>query len=275
MKRQLAPTIPAILALCAIASRGALDAAPAAAPAELGRYFQGFEGCFVLADAGSGSYNVFNAKGADERIPPCSSFKVVNTLIGLETGVVADENQVFKWDGSRYALPAWNRDLTLAEAIKVSAFWCYQRVARGVGPERMQSWLDRLGFGNRDISGGIDQFWQQSSLKISPREWVDILARIRSYDVPFSRRSVDILRKMIRLEERGGAVLYGKTGSGTDHEGFYFGPDAKTVSGWFVGFVEKGGRAWCFACHVAADDGATGMKAREIALAILRDKGIY
>jgi bla regulator protein BlaR1 len=263
------------LALCAFASRAALQAAPAAAPAELGRYFSGMEGCFVLLDTSSGSYAVFNEKAAAERIPPCSSFKVVNTLIGLETGVVADENALFKWDGTRYALPAWNRDLTLAEAIKVSAFWCYQRVARGVGPERMQTYLDRLGFGNRDISGGIDQFWQQSSLAISPREWADILARIRTYDVPFSRRSVDILRKMIRLDEKGGAVLYGKTGSGTDHPGFYFGPGARSVSGWFVGFVEKGDRAWCFASHVAANDGATGMKAREIALAILRDTGIF
>jgi beta-lactamase class D len=242
---------------------------------DLGRYFQGFEGSFVLYDVQADAYALFNEKAAGTRIPPCSSFKVVNSLIGLETEAVADENAVFKWDGVKRPLAAWNRDLTLAEAIKVSAYWCYQRIAREVGEARMQNYLDDLGFGNRDISGGIDQFWQQSSLKISPREWVDMIARITSYDVPFSRRSVDILRKLIRLDEKGGAILYGKTGSGTDHPGFYFGPDAKTVSGWFIGWVEKGDRARCFAAHIAAKDDATGMKAREIALAILRDKGIF
>lgn len=241
---------------------------------DLGGYFRGFDGCFVLYDASTDTYTVFNKEEAFERIPPCSSFKIVNSLIGLETKVVADENTVFKWDGTTYPLDAWNRDLTLAEAIKVSAYWCYQAVTRSVGEKRVQSFLDTLGFGNADISGGIDRFWQQSSLKISPKEWVDILKRIRTYDVPFSRRSVDILRKIIRQGEAGGATLYGKTGSGTASPGFDHIADSNIISGWFVGFVEKGDRAYCFATHIAAAKDATGTAAKEITLKILRDKGL-
>jgi beta-lactamase class D len=242
---------------------------------DLGSYFQGCDGCFVLYDVGAGSYTVFNKDKAFERAAPCSSFKVVNSLIGLETKVVADENTVFRWDGTRYPLAAWNRDLSLAEAISLSAYWCYQRIARSVGSSRMQGFLDSLDFGNKDISGGIDQFWQQSSLKISPKEWVDILSKIRSYNVPFSRRSVDILRKIIRLGEGGGATLYGKTGSGTASPGFDHLADSKIVSGWFVGFVERGREAYCFATHINAASEATGVKAREITLKLLRDRGIF
>jgi len=268
MKKLVA--ILSLLSLCAAFSR-----ADRIKVEDDSAYFRGLQGCFVLFDVNAGSYSAFDEKKAFERMPPCSSFKIVNSLIGLETKVVADENAVFAWDGTKYPLEAWNRDLSLAEAIKVSAYWCYQRIARNVGQERMQLYLDRLGFGNGDISGGIDQFWQQSSLKISPKEWVDILARIRSYDVPFSRRSVDIVRKIIRLDERDGATLYGKTGSGGASPGFAHVADSPIVSGWFVGFVEKGDKAYCFATHIAAADQATGTKAREITLKILRDKGIF
>jgi beta-lactamase class D len=242
---------------------------------DLSRYFKGYDGCFVLYDVEAGSYTYSSEAEAFQRLAPCSTFKIVNSLIGLETRVVADENVVFAWDGTRYPLDAWNRDLSMAEAIKVSAYWYYQRVARSVGAERMQGFLDRLGFGNRDISGGIDQFWQQSSLKISPREWVDTLKRIRAYDLPFSRRNVDLLKKIIRQDEKGGATLYGKTGSGTSEAGFDLRPDSKIVSGWFVGLVESGRGAYCFATHIGAASGATGAKAREISLRILGDKGLF
>jgi hypothetical protein len=100
---------------------------------DLSPYFQGFEGCFVMYEAGTGVYTIFNEVQALERMAPCSTFKIVNTLIGLDTGVVADENTVFKWNGTRYALADWNRDLSLTEAIRVSAYWCYQRIARDEG----------------------------------------------------------------------------------------------------------------------------------------------
>jgi beta-lactamase class D len=33
----------------------------------------------------------------------------------------------------------------------------------------------KISYGNQDISGGIDQFWLSSSLKISPKEQADFM----------------------------------------------------------------------------------------------------
>jgi bla regulator protein BlaR1 len=239
-------------------------------------YFHGYNGCFVLYDDKASTYTIFNREKSFEPASPCSTFKIVNSLIGLETEIVKNENTVFAWDGTNYPYAEWNRDLTMAEAIRLSAYWYYQRIAGAVGPERMQHFLDALDFGNRDISGGITQFWQQSSLRISPKAWIDVLRKIHSYDVPFSRRNIDIVKKIIQLDERNGATLYGKTGSGTKEPGFAaIGPGATIVSGWFVGFLETGQGTFFFATHINAESNATGAMAKEITLRLLDKLRIF
>ena len=43
---------------------------------------------------------------------PASTFKIANSLIALETGVVGDpDKDVFKWDGVTRSIEGWNRDL--------------------------------------------------------------------------------------------------------------------------------------------------------------------
>jgi beta-lactamase class D len=242
---------------------------------DLEGYFTGYDGCFVIYDQAAGSYTVYNEDKSNLEISPCSTFKVMHTLIGLEAGAVEDENTVFKWDGTEYPFPQWNQDLDLASAIKYSAFWCYQQIAQAVGEEKEQAYLDAVGYGNRDISGGLTQFWQQSSLKISPMEQVDMLRRIYTYDVPFSKKNIDILKKIIRLSEENGAVLSGKTGSGVQRATFVPQPDDKYVCGWFIGYVEKDDDVWFFATNITGDHDAIGSQAKAIAINILQDKGIY
>jgi len=242
---------------------------------DLSGYFTGYDGCFVLYDEAAGVYTVYNEERSNLRISPCSTFKIPHTLIGLETGAVADEYTVFEWDGTEYPFTQWNQDLDMASAIKVSAFWYYQRVAETVGEEQEQKYIDAMEYGNQDISGGLTGFWQQSSLKISPMEQVDMLRRIYSYDVPFSEKNVDILKKIIRHSEENGAVLSGKTGTGYQRATFIEEPGDRYVCGWFIGYLEKDDNVWFFAANITADDDAMGSKAKEITLQILTDKGIY
>jgi beta-lactamase class D len=163
---------------------------------DFSRILSGFIGCIIIYDNNNAKYIVYGKDKCLKRIGPCSTFKIINSLIGLQEGVVSDENAVFKWNGIKYPLDMWNRDLSMAEAIKLSAFWYYQIIAKSVGDKKMQYYLDKIAYGNRDISGGITQFWQQSTLKISPKEQVDILKNIFEYNVPFSKRNVDILKKI-------------------------------------------------------------------------------
>ena len=144
--------------------------------------------------------------------------------------------------------------------------WYFQELAARIGPERMQEYIDKIGYGNKDISGGLTTFWLGSSLQISALEQVDLLNKLYSGQLPFSAANTAILQKNITLSEDGGTKLMGKTGSALRNE--------KWVSGWFVGCVNKDGRYYVFATNIEAADGANGGKAREITKSILKEMGI-
>ena len=86
-------------------------------------------GCFVLLDLKSGNTVRYKPERASIRFSPCSTFKIPNSMIGLETGVVKDLDQVFKWDGVPRSRQAWNQDHTLRSAVRESAVWYFQELA--------------------------------------------------------------------------------------------------------------------------------------------------
>ena len=229
--------------------------------------FKGFKGTFVLYDESKNQYFVYNEEQSTKRLTPCSTFKIYNSLIALETGVAPDENMVLPWDGQQRFLPIWNQDHTMASGIKNSVVWYYQELASRIGPERMQKYIDAIPYGNRDISGGITQFWLRSSLKISAKEQVELLRRLYNDQLPFSQRNMAIVRKIIAQSLDNGALFSGKTGSGWV-EGVY-------SVGWFVGVLEKNNQRYYFATNIEAVDGASGIKARTISIEVLKQLYIY
>jgi beta-lactamase class D len=199
---------------------------------------EGLDGAFVLFDAARGVTHVVNPDRAAARYVPASTFKIPNTIIGLETGVIPDERFTLRWDGVQRSVPDWNRDHDLASAMKHSVVWFYQEVARRIGPERMQAHLDALGYGNRDISGGIDRFWLTGGLRISPHEQIDFLRRLHAGALPCSARSLDIVKRILVLEQTPAYTLRGKTGLEIDE---------RSTTGWLVGYVERGADTYFFA----------------------------
>lgn len=172
---------------------------------------------------------------------PASTFKIPNSLIGLETGVITAET-VFKWDGKPREVDAWEKDLSLPQAFQVSCVPCYQEVARKVGKDRMLDWVEQLGYGNMEIGGGIDKFWLTGKLAISPLQQVYFLRRLAQGQLAFSHAHMQTVRDMMLLGEQNGRRLYGKTGwaSGKEH------------LGWFVGWVEGEGARVYFATRIHA-----------------------
>ena len=233
---------------------------------DLAKYFTGFNtGTFIMYDEANDKYIVFNETQSMKRLSPCSTFKIYNSLIGLETGVLDQEDvyTLFKWNGKQYTFPSWNHDQTLASATKDSVVWYFQELAQRIGTERMQAGLDNIDYGNRDISGGLTIFWLDSSLQISAREQVDLLHRLYAGNLSVSPQYVEIVKKNITLSEDDNIRFMGKTGSGLQ--------DDKWILGWFVGCVEKQGHRYFFATNIQAPDGAIGGKAREITKSILKD----
>lgn len=270
----MSPRVPiALMSLIHFISPAAraADEAPASRPAaervapELAQYFTGYRGCFVLCDLNTGEWLRFNPEQCRRRLTPCSTFKIPNALFALETGVVADENTQFKWDGKPQRRKECARDHTLASAVRDSVVWYFQRVATGVGVERMRRMLEQCDYGNRDMRAGLTEFWLvRDSLKISADEQVRFMAKLYRDELPFSRRAMDIVRRLLIQRESGDDVFAGKTGSGDPGAG------ETDAVGWFVGYVKRGPRACVFAVNIEAPSNCHGRIARPIAERILK-----
>jgi beta-lactamase class D len=232
-----------------------------APPPDLSSFFEGYQGCFVMWDAGADEWVRFNPDRCAERLSPCSTYKIPHSLIGLETGVIKDQHHVREWDGTQYPVEVWNQDHTMASAVQNSVVWYFQAVAEEIGPERMQAYLGEFGYGNEDISGGMTQFWLGSSLEISAEKQIDFLDRLRLGSLPVSSRSMDIVKEVILLEETEEYAYRGKTGSCV--------PEEEQPLGWFIGYVERDDETYIFATNVQAAE-ASGQQARRITEDILR-----
>ena len=208
------------------------------------KIFNGHTGAFVLFDMQHKEYLRHNSARCSERFLPASTFKILNSLIGLETGIIPDENFVIKWDGIKRQNDEWNKDHTLATAIKFSVVPYYQELARRVGRERFRGYLKRIGYGNQTIGGEVDAFWLDNSLKISTEEQIDFLKRFYEYELPFTKRSINIVKKILPEKKYSNALLKFKTGAGTKENGKWL--------GWIVGYVEKKSNVYFFALNIEA-----------------------
>lgn len=192
----------------------------------LGYFFNkyGVEGGFILFDPQENRYVTYNGQRADEPYLPASTFKILNSLIALETGVIGDTNVVLKWDGVERQNPEWNKDQDMQEAFRNSTVWFYQNLARGIGKKRMQHYVKKANYGNENIEGEIDEFWLNGELRITMREQVKILRKLYRNELPFSRRSQQKVKGLMEILQAEKYTVYGKTGWANQ-------------TGWFVGFV--------------------------------------
>jgi beta-lactamase class D len=179
-----------------------------------------------------------------EAMLPASTFKIPNSIIALETGVVGNpDNDVFKWDGVVRSIESWNRDHTMRSAITASAVPVYQEIARRIGEERMQKFLDLFEYGNRDIGGGIDQFWLTGNLRIDPVQQIDFVDRLRRGALPVSKRSQELVRDILPVTKSGESIIRAKSGLLGAELG-------KPSLGWMVGWTEKGSASTVFALNM-------------------------
>ena len=224
------------------------------------------KGTFLLCDEKADVWHVSDAARARQAFLPASTFKLFNALVALDSGAVRDELEVIRWDGKVCGLKdspvaEWNRDNSLASGMRHSTVWFYQEVARRAGEQRMQQWIDKAGYGNRDIGGGVDAFWLSGALRISAEQQIGFLRRLADDRLPFSPRAQEIVRRISITESAPTYVLHAKTGWGTQAAQ----NSANDDLGWYVGWVEHAGRRWFFAMNV--DLPAPGDAAKRVPLA--------
>ncbi|MCB0742589.1 MAG: class D beta-lactamase [Ignavibacteriae bacterium] len=232
-----------------------------------GKYFDesGVEGTFILYNLNEDSLKVYNQERAEKQFLPASTFKILNSLISLEVKAVKDENEIIKWDGVKRFYDAWNQDQNMKSAIKISCVWFYQELARRVGREKMQYYLDTCNYGNSKMGDKIDTFWLEGDIRISAKEQIKFLTNFLNKTLPFSDRNFEIVKNIMLIDSTDKYKYYAKTG---------WTARVEREIGWYVGFVERLGETWIFAINIDMN-GIDDAKYRiEITESILKQEGI-
>jgi beta-lactamase class D len=218
---------------------------------ELAKCFtdKGVQGTFALLDSAADTVIVSNEARAKQRFTPASTFKIANSLIGLETGAVKSVDEVLPYGGKPQRFKHWERDMNLRDAIKASNVPIYQELARRIGLEGMRAGVKKLGYGNVEIGDAVDRFWLDGPLAISAVEQTEFLGRLAEGKLPVSAEAMRAVKEITFLEKTATYELHGKTG---------WHSDGKQQIGWWVGWVERDGKFYPFALNIdmAGDEDA-------------------
>lgn len=199
-------------------------------------------GAVLIYDFQKDVYYANDFKWADKGNLPASTFKIVNSIIALESGVVENDSTLFKWKGEKRALKIWEQDLLFREAFHFSCVPCYQDIARSIGEKRMNVYLDKFDYGSMQVdSTTIDRFWLEGDSRISQFQQIDFLKRFYNAKLPISKRTESIMKRLMVIEENENYRLSGKTGWSIRNG---------RNNGWFVGYIEMGQQLFFFATNV-------------------------
>ncbi|NJR44855.1 MAG: class D beta-lactamase [Hyellaceae cyanobacterium CSU_1_1] len=218
--------------------------------ADFQKHFEslGVNGSILIYDLNQDLFYQHNRDRNETPFLPASTYKIPNSLISLETGVIQNDVDVLTWDGIERGLAdapidEWNQDLNMRLAFKYSAVWFYQVLARKIGHQKMQDFVTKIQYGNQNIGDkeDIDKFWLEGELRITPRQQIDFLRRLQQNDLPFAQKNIDLVKDIAIAEETDNYVLRGKTGWATS---------VTPQIGWYVGYLEQKDNVYFFATSV-------------------------
>ncbi len=211
------------------------------------------EGCFALMNNATGKFTVHNlSRYRDSAYLPASTFKIINSLIGLQTGKISSDTMTIKWDGIKRRVEDWNKDLTMYEAFRVSAVNYYQEVARRIGKDTMQRWLNVVKYGAKSdtdkivIKSAVDSFWLDNSLKVTPDQELGVVKQLYFDQLPFFKTYQESVKRAMLFENNANYRMGYKTGWGfteKDH-----------AIGWIVGWIEENNHPYFFVLNIESPD---------------------
>ncbi|MFK7811350.1 MAG: class D beta-lactamase [Maribacter sp.] len=199
-------------------------------------------GAILIYDFKADMYYSNDFKWANTGQLPASTFKIANSIIGLETGVIESDSTIFKWDGESKPIKSWEQDLVLKDAFQFSCVPCYQKVARNIGAERMNNNIKKLNYGSLKIdSTNIDSFWLRGESRITQIQQIDFLKRFYERKLPISERTQKIMKTILLVNETDQYKLSGKSGLSNENENY---------NGWYVGYIEVKDNTYLFATNI-------------------------
>ena len=222
-------------------------------------------GTIVISSLDGKTTYIHNLPRAEERFLPASTFKIPNTLIALEEGVIADEKEIIKWDGKDKGWKEWNTDQSFETAFPLSCVWFYQELAKRVGNERYLQHLHRIHYGNEQTGKEVTTFWLEGDLRISATEQIDFLKRVYTGELPYTQPHIALLKQLMIVEKTPQYTVRAKTG---------WTMRVTPQIGWYVGYVEVKGDPWFFATNIDIIKKGDEKFRQEISIEALRAKGI-
>jgi beta-lactamase class D len=231
-------------------------------------------GCIVIFDDNQKQWITNDSVLMRTEKLPASTFKILNLLIALETGVINDENELFKWNGekdtAKYGFrPETYRDMTVKEAFEISVIWVFTELAQRIGRERYSYYLKACNYGNQNLSEPDVDFWNFGELGISPIDQVIFIRNLFEGKLPFSARNMEIAKRVMITEQTENHTIKAKTG--WTREGGY-------NTGWWVGYVETKQGVWFFATLLLQDrkynSSTFGTCRKEITKAVFKELDI-
>ena len=229
--------------------------------------FGDYTGSFVLYDQSADKWNIYNMDHASTRVPPNSTYKIYDALLGLESGIITPEHSTFTWNGEPCPFESWESDQDLTSAMHNSVNWYFQAIDSQAGFQSVKTFLQTINYGNQNTGTNLNLYWTDFSLKISPIEQVELLQNFYQNNFHFDRKNIQAVKNALLLSTTSSGSLYGKTGTGR--------VNGKDVNGWFVGYIESDNNTYYFATNIQAPSNATGSQATEITETILSDFGIW
>lgn len=224
------------------------------------------DGCAVIFDMKSNTYQVYNREAITTRIAPCSTYKIYSAINALEQGIITPESNTIEWDYLHRQIPSWDGNQNLNSALRYSVNWYFQFLDKTVGAEELEKFYTRIEYGNCCIGNDTAYYWNGSSLKISPLEQVELLKKLYTNEFGFKEANVNAVKNAIMLSDNNSVKVYGKTGTGKIGNA--------DVNGWFIGYIETVDNTYVFAINIKNEKNANGQKAIEITTSIFERMGI-
>jgi beta-lactamase class D len=200
-------------------------------------------GCVLVFDRQRNEWATNDSTEIRRAALPASTFKIINLLIALETGVIRSEKDVVKWPGqtdtTRYGYrPEIYHDMSVEEAFRESAGWVFVELAKKIGKTRYRRYLRACGYGNEDLSEPGADFWNFGAFRVSPVQQVQLVRALYEGRLPFRAAHQQTVRRVMRTEEGAGYAIHAKTG-------WTRADDQNT--GWWVGYLERPEGVYFFA----------------------------
>src|SRR5580692_5910886 len=159
--------------------------------------------------------------------------------------------------------------ISLKQAFQQSCAAAFGELARRIGKDTLKRWIDSLGYGNKNISGPIDSFWQNNHLLITSDEQLGLVKKLYFDQLPFFQRTQKVVRNMMLMESNANYRLSYKAGGGIKEDGH--------VIDWTAGWVEENNHLYFFVLNLeSADPGSNPAGERMTILkGILKQIGFF